>query len=264
MAFPLTPNDGDTHTIGTIKYAYDAAAVSWKAVSGGIPIPVEAERLITAASDPVTKSTGDPLEEGDFYYNTADDAIKTYDGTAWAAISTTPEFIRTNTTNPSTRLDGTALQSGDFYYNTASENLYIYDGASWRLNSWYNLVEPRTNNPTARDNGESLQEGDIYYNTANDELRAYDGAAWNSIGSDIVVGDVGTYAFLAHAGNNIINVGQDYIGLPYTAVHRSWGNAILLATGGGTPAGTWRAVSGGAGSAFGGDNDAAGLFVRVL
>lgn len=39
--------------------------------------------LSPAASDPTTRDDGTSLAEGDQYYNTADDQIKTYDGTSW-------------------------------------------------------------------------------------------------------------------------------------------------------------------------------------
>jgi hypothetical protein len=47
------------------------------------------------ASDPTVDNDGDPLTEGDIYFNTTDDVLKFYSGTAWVA----PESIATTAAN---------------------------------------------------------------------------------------------------------------------------------------------------------------------
>lgn len=42
-----------------------------------------------SATDPTTRDDGSALQEGDIYYNTADDELKTYDGSAWNSIVAT-------------------------------------------------------------------------------------------------------------------------------------------------------------------------------
>lgn len=82
MAFPTGPSDGQTYVIGTNQFQYDSATNQWQIVATGVTTtPTIAPR----AADPLTKDDGSALAEGDFYYNTTDDAIKTYDGAAWNA-----------------------------------------------------------------------------------------------------------------------------------------------------------------------------------
>lgn len=43
--------------------------------------------LSPSTTDPVTRDDGTALVQGDLYYNTTDDALKTYDGSSWSASS---------------------------------------------------------------------------------------------------------------------------------------------------------------------------------
>ena len=85
-------------------------------------------------------------------------------------------------------------------------------------------------------------------------------------GPSLTLGDVGTYAFLMRTATNIndfIGVGSTYSGssLTYAGVSRSAGNNIIISPSG-SPSGSWKAM-GNVGSAFGGFNQRATLFVRI-
>lgn len=40
-----------------------------------------------SATDPLTRRDGSPLQEGDLYFNTSEDAMRTYDGARWVAVA---------------------------------------------------------------------------------------------------------------------------------------------------------------------------------
>ena len=80
LNFPLAPVNGDLHTFINTTYKYNATNDSWESVN------FTGNSLVAAATtDPTARSTGAPLQEGDIYYNTADDTLKVYDGTAWVS-----------------------------------------------------------------------------------------------------------------------------------------------------------------------------------
>src|SRR6056297_3551929 len=59
------------------------------------------------ASDPTTDNDGDPLTEGDIYFNTTDNVLKFYSGTAWVA----PESIATTAASEAAASAADALAS---------------------------------------------------------------------------------------------------------------------------------------------------------
>jgi hypothetical protein len=63
-------------TAGQFLISDGDGSFSWTAISV----------LSPAASDPTTRDDGTSLAEGDQYYNTTDDGIKTYDGSAWSQL----------------------------------------------------------------------------------------------------------------------------------------------------------------------------------
>ncbi len=92
------------------------------------------------------------------------------------------------------------------------------------------------------------------------------GFTFASASSSTTLGAVGTHAFLMRtstAQNDYISVGSSYAGssLTYAGVSRSAGNNIIISPSG-SPGGTWKAM-GHVGSAFGGFNQRATLFVRI-
>ena len=92
LNFPTSPSNGDTHVFLGTTYTYDSSNDRWSAQSASTNGTV----ISSQASDPTARDDGAALQEGDIYYNTTDDAIKSYDGAAWNAVgggSAYAEFI---------------------------------------------------------------------------------------------------------------------------------------------------------------------------
>ena len=91
-----------------------------------------------SAADPTTRRDGSPLQEGDLYFNTAEDVMRVYDGTQWTAMVSGGIGLSTS--------------SGDVRYTQRSNNLSdVADVATARSNlGAAPLASPAfTGNPTA-------------------------------------------------------------------------------------------------------------------
>ena len=99
--FVFTSNDGLDYTSDNITVDLDAAVASAQSAEAGA-LAAEAntislfdqfgdQYLGPKASDPTVDNDGDPLTDGDIYFNTTDSVLKFYTGTAWVA----PESIAT-------------------------------------------------------------------------------------------------------------------------------------------------------------------------
>ena len=86
---------GDLDTAVTEAEAAQAAAEAAQAATENIFDQFGDQYLGPKASDPTVDNDGDPLTEGDIYFNTTDDVLKFYSGTAWVA----PESIATTAAN---------------------------------------------------------------------------------------------------------------------------------------------------------------------
>ena len=104
----FTSNDGIGFSTGDIRPEITAAVAAAEAAQAGAETAeagAEAAQAATEsifdqfgdqylgpkASDPTVDNDGDPLTEGDIYFNTTDSVLKFYSGTAWVA----PESIAT-------------------------------------------------------------------------------------------------------------------------------------------------------------------------
>lgn len=72
-------------TSGQVLISDGDGSFSWYSLPGASSNPF----LSPAASDPTQRDDASALQEGDIYYNTADDELKTYDGSAWNSIVAT-------------------------------------------------------------------------------------------------------------------------------------------------------------------------------
>ena len=87
LNFPTSPSNGDTHVFLQTTYTYNATNDSWE-VANAAASTANAFHLGSFDSDGgALRAGGNAPEEGDIYYNTTDDALKSYDGAAWAAAS---------------------------------------------------------------------------------------------------------------------------------------------------------------------------------
>jgi hypothetical protein len=72
-------NVADAGTAGQFLISDADGSFSWYTMPGAASNPF----LSPAASDPTQRDDSSALQEGDIYYNTADDELKTYDGSSW-------------------------------------------------------------------------------------------------------------------------------------------------------------------------------------
>ena len=93
--FTFTSNDGLGYTSDDITVGLDAAVAAAQAAQAATEALFDQfgdQYLGPKASDPTTDNDGDPLTQGDIYWNTTDSVLKFYTGAAWVA----PEAIATN------------------------------------------------------------------------------------------------------------------------------------------------------------------------
>jgi hypothetical protein len=98
--FTFTSNDGLGYVSDSITADLDTAVTDAEAAQAAAEAAQATENIFDQfgdqylgpkASDPTVDNDGDPLTEGDIYFNTTDDVLKFYSGTAWVA----PESIAT-------------------------------------------------------------------------------------------------------------------------------------------------------------------------
>jgi len=114
------------------------------------------------ASDPTVDNDGDPLTEGDIYFNTTDDVLKFYSGTAWVApevIATTAAFEAETSANNAATSEQNASDSADAAANSASAALTSENNAATSeqnaLTSEQNALTSEQNAATSEQNASS-------------------------------------------------------------------------------------------------------------
>ena len=98
--------------------------------------------------------------EGTVWYDTTNDFAKVYNGTAWVAIGT--HASTSSPTNPT---------EGALWYDTTNNHLNYWDGSAWQNSSGISSATAPTN-PT---------EGQLWYDDTNDTLKVWDGSAWRPL-----------------------------------------------------------------------------------
>lgn len=155
ITFPTSPTNGQIYTAPNgFSYTWDSALSIWMASSAGGSGPTTGVITGTAAQDyqkkattPTTRADGtSALVEGDFWYDSANDSLKVYDGAAWDAPGSTTGIItgtaaqdyQVAATAPTTRsvaAGSGALVEGDQWYDTANDLLKVRSGAGTWLTS---------------------------------------------------------------------------------------------------------------------------------
>lgn len=102
------------------------------------------------------------MSSGDFFYNTSNNSLYKYTGSAWVVVGTA-----SGTTLPSS---GTTV--GDTFYNTTTGLLYTWNGSAW--------VAAGITVASSPPSGASA--GATYYNSTSGTLYTYSGSAWVAIG----------------------------------------------------------------------------------
>lgn len=178
------------------KYHAQAAATSASAAAS-LYDQFDDRFLGAKASDPAVDNDGDPLVAGQLYYNTTDDVLRVYTGSAWinavdtpynwtgpisvSASSASPAFLITQQGSGDVlRLNDETSDTSPFTID-ADGNLLTYSLATASGVGRFEGHGAVTQTTSSARPG-SPQEGDIIYETDTDLFFGWNGAEWTSIG----------------------------------------------------------------------------------
>jgi hypothetical protein len=180
-AFEIGPT---TAAISGAAAAAAAAAVSANAAAASAAAAATSyddfddRYLGQKATDPTLDNDGDALLTGALYFNTSNNVMMVYTGSAW--VRTTP------TTGDQANIDAVTANATNI--NTVATNVVDI------TNFADVYIGPSASDPTVRVDTSPLQAGDLYFNTTVDELRVYSGSQW-------VAGTAGTLAVQRYSGD---------------------------------------------------------------
>lgn len=79
-------------------------------------------KLVNLSTDPESGTSGE------IYYNTANNAIKYYDGSQWKEIGSGEFLVESGSSFPS----ASAASNGELFYNTTTKTTAIYFDSEWK------------------------------------------------------------------------------------------------------------------------------------
>lgn len=122
-------------------------------------------------------------DAGDLYFDTTDNEIKVYTGSAWTSVSTTSTSTAAEASKVAAETAKTAAEAA------LKQLLNKYHGAF--------ASDSAVQTAISDDSDLSLEQGDLYFNTTQSALRYYDGSAWYNAASTSVIDT-----------SNLVNVGD--------------------------------------------------------
>lgn len=197
--FTFTSNDGLGYVSDDITVDLDAAVAAAQAAQTGAEAAEAATELLfdqfgdqylgPKASDPTVDNDGNPLVEGAVYFNTTDDVLKFYSGTAWVA----PELIATNAAAAASASETNAAASASAASTSASNAATSESNAATSAASAAasfdsfddRYLGAKASDPTVDNDGDPLVTGALYFNSTSGSMRVYNGSAWQNV--DIVL-----------------------------------------------------------------------------
>ena len=149
-AAPTLDNDGNALITGAIYWnSITSNLYFWNGSSWESPVEdalailddFDDRYLGAKATDPVVDNDGDPLNEGDLYWNTVSKTLKVYNGSSWSAVATFDQSLNTtdnvtfaNITADQVQFTGGTGTQGTVSWNTDEETLdLIQNGATLQL-----------------------------------------------------------------------------------------------------------------------------------
>ena len=160
------------------------------------------------SSDPSVDNDGGALLTGALYFNTSNNVMMVYTGSAW--VRTTPttgdqaniDAVTANATNINTvagiAADVTTTAGIAANVTTVAGISTDVTTAATNVTDITNFADvyigPSASDPTVRVDASALQAGDMYFNTTVDELRVYSGSQW-------VAGTAGTISVQRYSGD---------------------------------------------------------------
>jgi len=184
--FVFTSDDGLSYTSDNITADLDAAVAAAQAAEAATEFLFNQfgdQYLGAHATDPTVDTSGNPLTDGDIYFNTTDSVLKFYTGTAWVApeaIATTAasealasqvaaELAETNASASASTATTKASEASTSASNAAAS----YDAFDDRY------LGAKASAPTLDNDGNALLTGALYWNTTTTTLSVWDGSTWN-------------------------------------------------------------------------------------
>ena len=155
------------------------------------------------ASDPTTDNDGDALNGGDLYYNTTDDVMKVYTGSAWVTA-----YV------PGDAANITSTATGDVAATNVQAAIAELDTEKVPRTSTTGSAKLPVGTSAQRDGTPAA--GMIRYNTTTSSFEGY-GSAWGAIGGGATGGGTDAWAlehdntittdYTIGTGKNVINAG---------------------------------------------------------
>ena len=193
----------DTATTKASEAASSATAAASSATSAAASYDTFDDRFLGAkSSDPSADNDGDSLATGALYFNTSNNVMMVYNGSAWQR--TTP--TSSNQTNINTvAADATDIGnvSGSISnVNTVAGSISNVNTTAGSISNVNTVAGAIANVNTTASNisgvnsfadryrvassapSSSLDEGDLYYDTSANTLNFYNGSAWSAIVAD--------------------------------------------------------------------------------
>jgi hypothetical protein len=238
--FVFTSNDGLGYTSDDITVDLDAAVADAEAAQAGAEAAQTAAEAAQAAtenifdqfgdqylgpkaSDPTVDNDGDPLTEGDIYFNTTDDVLKFYSGAAWVA----PEVIATTAASNAAASASAASTSASNASTSETNAAASAASAAASLDSFDDrYLGSKASAPTLDNDGNALLEGALYWNSVADVLYVWDGSAWQNA-SSFQIG--GTASF---DDGSASAPALRFVNDTDTGIYRSGDNSFSFTTGG--------------------------------
>ena len=156
------------------------------------------------ASDPATDNDGDPLTGGDLYYNTTDDVMKVYTGSAWVTA-----YV------PGDAANITSTATGDVSATNVQAAIAELDTEKVPRTSTTGSAVLPSGTEAQRDGSPSA--GYIRFNSDASSFEGYNGTAWGAIGGGATGGGTDAWAlehdntittdYTIGTGKNVINAG---------------------------------------------------------
>ena len=156
------------------------------------------------ASDPATDNDGDPLTGGDLYYNTTNDVMRVYTGSAWVTA-----YV------PGDAANITSTATGDVSATNVQAAIAELDTEKVPRTSTTGSAVLPSGTEAQRDGSPSA--GYIRFNSDASSFEGYNGTAWGAIGGGATGGGTDAWAlehdntittnYTIGTGKNVINAG---------------------------------------------------------
>ena len=168
--------------------------------------------LGTKASDPTVDNDGNALVEGSMYYNSTDNVIKFYSGSAWQAPSVTATNAATSATTSASNASTSATNAATSETNaatSAASSLTSANNAAASYDSFDDrYLGAKSSAPTTDNDGNSLLTGALYWNSTLDKMYVYTGAIW-TVATGSIPGIKMEFVYTATAGQTAFTGSDD-------------------------------------------------------